>query len=106
MPSDLEGQSEGRSSWARAGLQIATASSVEPRFQGVVTLELANVGTIPLRLYPGVRIAQMVFHETVSKVKVTKGQQRKYHGSIGPEFSRIHEDKDMAVFRESTDAGK
>ena len=39
LPNDLECQVEGRSSWARMGLQIATASSVEPGFKGVVTLD-------------------------------------------------------------------
>lgn len=102
MPPDLECQIEGRSSWARVGLQIATANSVEPLFQGVLTLELANVGTIPLRLYPGVRIAQLVFHDALPKVKTMSNQERKYQGSIGPEFSRIHQDKDMVVFRDNT----
>ena len=51
IPPDLECQVEGRSSWARLGLIIATATTVEPNFKGVVTLELVNTGTIPIQLY-------------------------------------------------------
>ena len=50
------------SSWAREGLSIATASLIHPGYKGVVTLELANLGQIPLSLYPGLRIAQIAFH--------------------------------------------
>lgn len=98
IPPDLECQVEGRSSWARVGLQIATANSVEPRFKGVITLELANVGTIPLRLYAGVRVAQLVFHAASPEAKETT--HRKYHGTIGPEFSRVYKDVDFNVFKQ------
>ena len=106
LPGDLECQVEGRSSWARVGLQIATASSVEPLFHGVITLELSNTGTIPLRLYPGIRIAQLVFHEATPKIEPGQAhEQRKYHGSIGPEFSRVYSDKDMSVFVQDVGEG-
>lgn len=98
MPADLEAQVEGRSSWARVGLQIATASSIEPGFKGVLTLELSNVGTIPIQLYPGVRIAQLCFHEAKPASPNAYSGQRKYRCSIGPEFSRIHHDEDGIIF--------
>ncbi len=98
MPSNLECQVEGRSSWARIGLQIATASSIEPGFKGVVTLELSNVGTIPLELYPGVRIAQLLFHDAEPSIEKPYVGEHKYQCPVGPQFSRIHDDKDGAVF--------
>lgn len=98
MPSDLECQVEGRSSWARVGLQIATASSIEPGFKGVVTLELSNVGTIPLELYPGVRIAQLFFHDAAPVIEKPYDGVHKYKLSIGPQFSRLFDDKDGKVF--------
>jgi dCTP deaminase len=100
MPSDLEAQVEGRSSWARVGLQIATATSVEPGFKGVLTLELSNVGTIPIELYPGVRIAQLFFRKAYPPVTEPYGGPRKYECPIGPQFSRIHKDIDGSVFTE------
>lgn len=63
LPQTLSAQAMGRSSWGRLGLVIATATLVQPGFQGTITLELANVGTVPLVLYVGVRIAQVVLME-------------------------------------------
>ncbi len=61
LPHDLSAQAIGRSSWGRVGLIIATATLVQPEFAGTITLELANLGTVPLVLYVGVRIAQLTF---------------------------------------------
>jgi dCTP deaminase len=62
LPDWLAAEAMGRSSWGRLGLVIATATLVEPDFKGTVTLELANLGTIPMVLYVGMRIAQLVFY--------------------------------------------
>jgi dCTP deaminase len=62
LPPNLQGVVTARSSWAREGLSIATASLIHPGYKGVITLELANLGQIPLALYPGLRIAQIAFH--------------------------------------------
>lgn len=98
IPPNLECQVEGRSSWARLGLQIATATSIEPGFKGVITLELSNLGTIPIELYPGVRIAQLFFHDALPEIKDAYGGVHKYKCPIGPQFSLIANDKDGAVF--------
>lgn len=98
MPGDLECQVEGRSSWARVGLEVATATSVEPGYKGVITLELSNVSATPIELLPGVRIAQLVFRHASPPV-VVAAHERKYHCAVGPEFSRLHEDRDMDVLR-------
>lgn len=98
MPLDIECQVEGRSSWARVGLAVATATTVEPGFRGVVTLELSNVGSVPLYLHPGVRIAQLLFRD-VQPGATGYGEGRKYHCPVGPQFSRIKSDNDSIVFR-------
>jgi dCTP deaminase len=100
LPADLEAQVEGRSSWARLGLQIATATCVEPGFSGVITFELSNVGNMPLKLYPGVRVAQMILRRTESKVQKPYTGKRKYRFPIGPQFSRLNADEDAKVFIE------
>jgi dCTP deaminase len=61
FPPDLLGYVTARSTWAREGLSIATAAFIEPRYQGIITLELSNLGQVPLALYPGLRIAQIAF---------------------------------------------
>jgi dCTP deaminase len=62
IPDDLQGVVTARSSWAREGLNIATATIVNPGYVGIVTLELANFGEIPIRLYPGLRLAQIALY--------------------------------------------
>lgn len=61
LPSDIIGTVTARSTWAREGLSIATATLIEPNYEGIATLELANLGHIPIALYPGLRIAQIAF---------------------------------------------
>jgi dCTP deaminase len=65
LPFDLQGVVTARSSWAREGLSIATATIVNPGYTGIVTLELANLGEVPIRLYPGLRLAQIAFYELI-----------------------------------------
>lgn len=75
LPSDLMGHVTARSTWAREGLSIATATMIEPGYQGIVTLELANLGEIPIALYPGLELAQISFTDVVGDTtRPKKGQ--------------------------------
>ena len=76
---------------------IATACNVDPGFKGCITLELVNSGEAPLVLYPGVRIAQLVFHHADGKAKYDEG---KYDCPVGPQFSRINHDKEIVFWGE------
>jgi dCTP deaminase len=69
LPKDIIGTVTARSSWAREGLSIATATLIEPYYEGIATLELANLGQIPIALYPGLRIAQIAFAKVVGASK-------------------------------------
>ena len=62
LPRDLAGYVIGRSAWGRRGLIIATAVGVHPCFTGCLTLELSNVGEIPIAIMPGVPICQLFVH--------------------------------------------
>jgi dCTP deaminase len=59
LPKNLCAYVVGKSTWGRDGLIIATAIGVHPNFSGILTLEVSNVGEIPIRLYPGFAIAQL-----------------------------------------------
>jgi len=63
LPHDLAGYVIGKSSLGRRGLIIATATGVHPGFTGCLTLELTNVGEIPIRIQPGLRVCQLFLHE-------------------------------------------
>jgi dCTP deaminase len=73
LPLNLQGTVTARSSWAREGLNIATATIINPGYQGIITLELANFGQIPISLCPGLRIAQIAFYELTRDQKPSKG---------------------------------
>lgn len=94
LPSDTMAYVIGRSSWGRLGLVIATATKVTPGFKGVLTLELANVGLVPIALYPGVRIAQLIFHSIDKPIDVDE-DLGKYQFSTVPKFSEIYRDREL-----------
>lgn len=64
LPLKLSAYVTSRSKWGRLGLVIATATAIHPEFTGTITLELVNHGNVPLVLYPGLAVAQIIFHKT------------------------------------------
>jgi len=63
LPANMSAYVIGRSSWGRHGLIIATATGVHPGFTGCLTLELSNVGEIPIKIKPGTTICQIFIHQ-------------------------------------------
>lgn len=62
LPKDIAAYVIGKSSWGRRGLIIATATGVHPGFKGCLTLELSNVGELPVAIKPGMEICQLFLH--------------------------------------------
>jgi dCTP deaminase len=60
LPLNVMAFVEGRSLLGRAGLTVATASTVAPGFSGGIVLELSNTGMVPVQVRPGMDIAQVV----------------------------------------------
>lgn len=92
---DLIGRLEGRSSLGRLGIVVhSTASIFEPGWNGVVVMELGNLGRMPVALYPGMRICSMTFEElsTPARVPYSKKKSAKYIGQNSPLASKIAED--------------
>jgi dCTP deaminase len=59
---DIVARVEGKSSIGRLGLIVhATAGFVDPGWKGTLTLELNNLTRVPIKLYPGLLIAQLSF---------------------------------------------
>lgn len=63
LPANRAAYVVGRSSWGRHGLIIATATGVHPGFTGCLTLELSNVGEIPVTVKPGTTVCQLFIHQ-------------------------------------------
>ena len=95
VPGDLVGRVEGKSSLGRLGLMIhSTAGFIDAGFDGHITLELANVASLPITLYPGMKIGQISFMEMTSPADKPYGQGAtgsKYQGQRGPTPSRYFE---------------
>lgn len=93
VPSDLVGSIDGRSSLGRLGIIIQTAAMVDAGFKGHVTLELANIGKMPVNIYPQMRICRMTFH----KLSGTCDQpyNGKYLNQTAAEGSMIEKDKEF-----------
>ncbi|HWL43929.1 MAG TPA: dCTP deaminase [Ilumatobacter sp.] len=95
VPDDLVGRVEGKSSLGRLGLLIhSTAAYIDPGFSGHITLELANVASLPITLYPGMKIGQISFVQmtTAAEHPYGKGARgSKYFGQRGPTPSRYFE---------------
>jgi len=92
LPDDVAARLEGKSSLGRLGLMThSTAGFVDPGFSGHVTLELANVATLPVKLWPGMKIGQLCFIRTTSPVENPYGSgpyANRYQGQRGPTASR------------------
>lgn len=96
IPDDLVGGLEGRSSIGRLGIIVhSTAASIECGFKGNITLELANLGKMPVALYPGMRICSLSFMQLSSPAEVPyyKKKGAKYIGQKGPDESKIDLEK-------------
>ena len=92
LPDDLAGRLEGKSSLGRLGLLThSTAGFIDPGFSGHVTLELSNVATLPITLYPGMKIGQLCLLRLSSPAEFPYGSARygsRYQGQRGPTPSR------------------
>lgn len=92
LADDLAARVEGKSSLGRLGLLThATAGFVDPGFSGHVTLELSNVATLPIRLWPGMKIGQLCFFRLSSPAEHPYGSAAygsHYQGQRGPTASR------------------
>ncbi len=92
LPDDIAARLEGKSSLGRLGLLThSTAGFVDPGFSGHVTLELSNVATLPILLWPGMKIGQMCFFRLSSPSEHPYGSSQygsRYQGQRGPTASR------------------
>jgi dCTP deaminase len=92
LPDDIAARLEGKSSLGRLGLLThSTAGFIDPGFSGHVTLELSNVATLPIKLWPGMKIGQLCFFRLSSPAEHPYGTGTygsRYQGQRGPTASR------------------
>jgi len=94
LPDDIAARLEGKSSLGRLGLLThSTAGFVDPGFKGHVTLELANVSNLPIKLWPGMKVGQLCFFKLTSPSENPYGSAKygsRYQGQRGPTASRSY----------------
>ena len=94
LPDDLAGRLEGKSSLGRLGLLThSTAGFIDPGFSGHVTLELANVANLPIKLWPGMKIGQLCIFRLSSPAEHPYGSEiygSRYQGQRGPTPSKSY----------------
>ena len=92
LPDDVAARLEGKSSLGRLGLLThSTAGFIDPGFSGHLTLELSNVATLPIKLWPGMKIGQLCFFRLSSPAEHPYGSEKygsRYQGQRGPTPSR------------------
>ncbi len=92
LADDVLGRLEGRSSLGRIGIIVhGTAGLFDPGWAGKATLELSNLGRMPVALYPGMRICSFTFEQltTPSSMPYGKKAGNKYSGQTRPLASRM-----------------
>lgn len=94
LPDDIASRLEGKSSLGRLGLLThSTAGFIDPGFEGHVTLELSNVATLPIKLWPGMKIGQLCMFRLSSPALYPYGSEKygsRYQGQRGPTPSRSY----------------
>jgi dCTP deaminase len=82
LPDNVVARIEGKSSLGRLGLIVhATAGFCDPGWKGTLTLELNNLTRVPIKLYPGLPIAQLSF------MALDAPAQRPYgHADLGSHY--------------------
>lgn len=92
LDDDVLGRLEGRSSLGRIGIIVhGTAGLFDPGWSGKATLELSNLGRMPVALYPGMRVCSFTFEQlsSPSSMPYNKKVGNKYAGQTRPLASRL-----------------
>jgi dCTP deaminase len=89
---NISARLEGKSSLGRLGLVVhSTAGFIDPGFEGQITLEFSNAGTMPLLLHPGMKIGQLCFYRLPEPTTLLYGSRAAgshYQYQSGPTTSR------------------
>jgi dCTP deaminase len=98
LPTHYASYVVGKSTLGRRGIIIETAAGVHPGFSGCLTLEIANVGEVPVNLIAGQMICQLFFHTLEGPLSASKTQLA---GQRKPRLGQVKEDPTMTKLLES-----
>lgn len=88
VPDEIVVTVVGKSSWARLGANVIV-TPLEPDWKGELVVEVINGTNLPLKIYAGVGIAQLVFHK-IPRPDITYADRNgKYQGQTGVTGSKL-----------------
>jgi dCTP deaminase len=91
LPNDIAARLDGRSSLGRLGIIVhSTAGHIDPGWKGRLTLEISNIGKLPIALVPEMRFCHLMFEQVSTPVEKT--YHGKYFGNESPTASKIGQD--------------
>ncbi|MFH1978269.1 MAG: dCTP deaminase [Candidatus Aenigmatarchaeota archaeon] len=96
ISNDLVGSLDGRSSLGRLGIAVHTTSaSINPGWEGILVLEISNVGRMPVAIYPGMRIAKLTFNKLSSPAErdYSMREGTKYQKQDGVTETKVYEEE-------------
>jgi dCTP deaminase len=89
LPDCIAGQLALKSSRAREGIEHLLAGYIDPGYKGRLTLELQNARAMhAVALWPGMRIAQIVFHCMSMLPGKDYSMTGRYHGDTTVQESK------------------
>lgn len=100
LPLDLMARLDGRSSLGRLGVVVhSTAARFDPGWQGRATMEIGNLGIMPVALYPGMRICALTFEtlSSPSEKSYLEKKGQKYGGQTIPSASKIDQEFNNSI---------
>ena len=103
IPRDCNATIHNRSSLARVGVDVSTASYINPAYEGHLPIIIKNIGNQPVRLFPGIRICQMELSDVTPPPTKDYSQRKdsKYFGEFDSLVSKIHLDNEIASFKKN-----
>ncbi len=97
LPSNIAAMITGKSSVGRRGIIIETAAGIHPGFSGCLTLEITNVGEVPIRLLAGMLICQLFFSSVKGASPSTS--KTKFAGQRKPRLGQLSPDSTLKALR-------
>ncbi len=89
MPSDVLGIAMGKSTYARVGL-VCNITPLEPAWKGILTIELSNTCPLPIAVYAGEGICQVLFFQTDELPDVSYTQRSgRYNDQTGITLPKV-----------------
>ena len=88
IPRNIVAKAVGKSTWARVGANVLV-TPLEPGWSGELVVEIVNGTNLPLKIYAGVGIAQIIFSQIEDPEVSYADRSGKYQNQTGVTTSKM-----------------